>query len=43
VVASWDKPAEIPLITPDRKMIMLLEDGTKVINQLPENYDEVPF
>ena len=43
VVASWDKPAEIPLITPDHKMIVLLEDGTKVINQLPDNYDEVPF
>lgn len=43
VVSSWDKPAERPLITLDQRMIMLTEDGGKVINQLPTNYEEAPF
>lgn len=28
IVASWDDPADIPILTPDNVLVWLLDDGT---------------
>ena len=43
LVARNANPAEQYLITPNHVMLMLLTDGGMEANELPDNYDEVPW